>query len=233
MLPRETQRLCRHHAPAGNPTAPVRRVPSHPPGGVAGRSRRFRPPSDTGLRREQLAQLCGRSTIWHNRVEQDGDIAVAAADMARLAGALRLTAARRNYLFESGRRRDPAPASAELAAAGAPTELLAVPRVAAVPACLRDRLWHVRCGNDAAGRLFARWFDSGKTSLPREVFLSTSVRAFIWDWEHRRAGCLRSSVPRRCTMLVIAGCRRWRMGCCATAKPRRLLDQSRHAGARG
>jgi transcriptional regulator with XRE-family HTH domain len=137
-----------------------------------------------GLRREEVAQLCGLSTTWYTWVEQGRDIAVSAAALARLANALRLTTAERAYLFELTRRRDPAPPVAGPAAV-VPAELLAVLRTTAVPAYLLDRLWHVRGWNDAAGRLFAPWFDSGETNLLRYVFLDPTARDFIWDWEDR------------------------------------------------
>ena len=50
-----------------------------------------------GLRREEVAQLCGLSTTWYTWVEQGRDIAVSAAALARVASALRLTAAERTY----------------------------------------------------------------------------------------------------------------------------------------
>ncbi|HEY0184182.1 MAG TPA: helix-turn-helix transcriptional regulator, partial [Rhodopila sp.] len=138
-----------------------------------------------GLRREEVAELCGLSTTWYTWVEQGRDIAVSAAALARLADALRLTAAERAYLFELARRRDPRPPGTEPAAVAVPDELLAVPLAASVPAYLLDRLWHVRGCNDAARRLFSPWFDSGETCLPRYVFLGSTARDFIWDWEDR------------------------------------------------
>jgi transcriptional regulator with XRE-family HTH domain len=132
-----------------------------------------------------VAQLCGLSTTWYTWVEQGRDIAVSAAALARLADAMRLTAAERDYLFGLTRRRDPVPSITGPAVTEAPAELLAVLRITAVPAYLLDRLWHVRGWNDAAGRLFAPWFDSGESSLLRYVFLDATARHFIWDWEDR------------------------------------------------
>jgi transcriptional regulator with XRE-family HTH domain len=139
-----------------------------------------------GLRREEVAQLCGLSTTWYTWVEQGRDIAVSAAALARLASALRLTPAERTYLFELANRRDPAPPKpVDSAATPAPSDLLAVLHAATVPAYLLDRLWHVRGWNESAGRLFAPWFDSGETCLLRYVFLDPKAPAFIWDWENR------------------------------------------------
>jgi transcriptional regulator with XRE-family HTH domain len=132
-----------------------------------------------------VAQLCGLSTTWYTWVEQGRDISLSAAALARLADALRLTAAERAYLFELTRRRDPAPPATASAGAPAPPELVAALRAVSPPAYLLDRLWHARGWNDAAGRLFAPWFDSGETCLLRYVFLDPTASDFIFDWENR------------------------------------------------
>src|SRR5690348_11309019 len=129
----------------------------------AGQGRRRTP----GLRREEVAQLCGLSTTWYTWVEQGRDIALSAAALARLADALCLTAAERAYLFELTRRRDPAPPVSASAHAPAPPELVAALHGMTAPAYLLDRLWHARGWNEAAGRLFAPWFTSGETCLLR------------------------------------------------------------------
>jgi transcriptional regulator with XRE-family HTH domain len=138
-----------------------------------------------GLRREEVAQLCGLSTTWYTWIEQGRDIALSAAALARLADTLRLTATERAYLFELTRRRDPAPHATEPLSEAAPPELAEVLRSTAAPAYLLDRLWHVRGWNDPAGRLFSPWFDSGERCLLRYVFLDPSAAHFICDWENR------------------------------------------------
>jgi transcriptional regulator with XRE-family HTH domain len=138
-----------------------------------------------GLRREEVAQLCGISTTWFTWLEQGRDIALSGAALARLADALRLTAAERGYMFELARRRDPAPPPGETAPAAAPPELVAALRATTAPAYLLDPLWCARAWNDAAGHLFAPWFDSGEACLLRWVFLDPAARDFIWDWENR------------------------------------------------
>ena len=108
-----------------------------------------------GLRREEVAQLCGVSTTWYTWAEQGRDIALSAGALARLADALRLSAPERAYLFELARRRDPAPVAAGPVPAPAPFELLAALQAIAAPAYILDRLWQVRGWNEPAGRLFA------------------------------------------------------------------------------
>ena len=62
---------------------------------TSGQGRRRTP----GLRREEVAQLCGLSTTWYTWVEQGRDISLSAAALSRLADALRLTAAERAKYF--------------------------------------------------------------------------------------------------------------------------------------
>jgi transcriptional regulator with XRE-family HTH domain len=56
-----------------------------------------------GLRREELAQLAGISVSWYTRLEQGKDVQLSAKAVARLAEALRLTAAQREYLLALAR----------------------------------------------------------------------------------------------------------------------------------
>jgi transcriptional regulator with XRE-family HTH domain len=137
-----------------------------------------------GLRREEVAQLCGLSTTWYTWAEQGRDIALSPAALSRLAATLRLTVAERCYLFELARRRDPMP-PAEAGDSEVPKELLEALQATSAPAYLLDRLWHVRGWNAPAGRLFAPWFDSGKTCLLEFVFQEPAARKFIADWDHR------------------------------------------------
>jgi transcriptional regulator with XRE-family HTH domain len=137
-----------------------------------------------GLRREEVAQLCGISTTWYTWVEQGRDISLSTSALARLADALRLTTAERAYLFELARQHDLAPYAADTAEA-VPEGLRELLLVMSVPAYLLDRRWHVCATNPAAAHLLAPWFESGEPCLLRYVFLNPSAPHFIADWEHR------------------------------------------------
>ncbi|MGE8131958.1 helix-turn-helix transcriptional regulator [Methylobacterium sp. NPDC080182] len=137
-----------------------------------------------GLRREEVAQVSGLSTTWYTWVEQGRDIALSAAALARLADTLRLNPAERAYLFELTRRGDPAAPVARMPPA-APAELLETLSTLSAPAYFLDRLWRAGGWNEAAGRLFAPWYDSGELCLLRFVFLHRTARRFIHDWEQR------------------------------------------------
>jgi transcriptional regulator with XRE-family HTH domain len=138
-----------------------------------------------GLRREEVAQLCGISTTWYTWLEQGRDISLSPAALAHLADGLQLTIAERSYLFELARKRDPAPPVAERTSGDVPLELSAVLQATDAPAYLLNRLWSVEAWNDAAKRLFDRWFEGGEANLLRYVFLDPSARDFICDWENR------------------------------------------------
>lgn len=154
-------------ADAGQPTAP--------------QTRRRTP----GLRREEVAQLCGISTTWYTWLEQGRDISLSPHALARVADILQLTAAERAYLFELTRKRDPAPPPADAAPGTVPGDLVAVLEATDAPAYLLDRMWSARAWNGPAARLFSGWLAGGEANLLRYVFLDTAARTFIGDWENR------------------------------------------------
>lgn len=136
-----------------------------------------------GLRREEVALLCGLSTTWYTWIEQGRDIQISAAAAARLADVLRLNLAERGYLFELVHRRDPSPA---VAASGVLDPALnALLLTIAAPAYLLNDGWCVQARNAAAEQLFQPWFSSGEPCLLRFVFLQPLARCFICDWEQR------------------------------------------------
>jgi transcriptional regulator with XRE-family HTH domain len=149
-----------------------------PPGG------RRRTP---GLRREELAQLCGLSTTWFTWIEQGRDVSVSPGALARLANALRLGRAERAYLFDVAGRRDPDQAADDADAFIPPTVLAAVETIRS-PAYVLDRSWTARSWNAAARRLFVGWLDAPgqhRYNLLRFIFLTPSARTLICDWETR------------------------------------------------
>jgi transcriptional regulator with XRE-family HTH domain len=149
----------------------------------ASRSQRRRTP---GLRREEMAQICGMSPTWYAWIEQGRDISVSSAALARLADAMQLTPAERSYLFQLTRKRDPSELPRGLDEEGGPSQILrdAVNAIAA-PAYLLDRLWRARSWNAPAAWLFADWLGSGEPCLFDYVFLDRAARAFIADWDNR------------------------------------------------
>jgi transcriptional regulator with XRE-family HTH domain len=151
---------------------------------VASRSGRRRTP---GLRREEMAQLCGLSPTWYAWIEQGRDISVSSLALARLAQAMQLTPAERAYLFQLTRQRDPADPAPHLEdLEGAPSAALREALNAmSAPAYLLDRLWRARAWNAPAARLFTDWLGGDEPCLLAYVFFNVTARAFIADWENR------------------------------------------------
>jgi transcriptional regulator with XRE-family HTH domain len=156
--------------------------------GLAAGSRRRTP----GLRREELAQLCGMSATWYTWIEQGRDVSVSPHTLARLASVLGLSAAERAYLFGLAGKGDPTGARAA-PDSGAPEALAAAINAIALPAYVLDRTWNALAWNARAARLFIGWLDdsgasgnaSGGKNLLRYVFLSDDARGLIRDWEER------------------------------------------------
>lgn len=136
-----------------------------------------------GLRREEVAERCGISTAWYAWVEQGRDIAVSAAALGRLAGALGLTAAERGYLFELAKQRDPAPPGAEPDLVQRGVEALV--EAVTAPAYVLDRLWTARAWNAAAAHRLSPWLGGPERSLLGFVFRDPGARRFIVDWDAR------------------------------------------------
>ncbi|MGA2792361.1 MAG: helix-turn-helix transcriptional regulator [Roseiarcus sp.] len=148
----------------------------------ASRSGRRRTP---GLRREEMAQICGMSPTWYAWIEQGRDISVSSAALARLAAAMRLTPAERSYLFELTRKRDPTePSPGRREEDEPPQALRDALNAMTAPAYLLDRLWRARverARRAAPQRLAGEW-----RALSAELrFPRWRARAFIADWENR------------------------------------------------
>jgi transcriptional regulator with XRE-family HTH domain len=161
--------------------------------GFATGSRRRTP----GLRREEIAQLCGMSATWYTWIEQGRDVSVSPHTLARLAKTFGLSGAERSYLFGLAGKGDPA-GGRETTDRDAPEALAAAINAIALPAYVLDRAWNARAWNARAQRLFVGWLDgswrdvanaddsrSHDKNLLRYVFLSDAARALIRDWEER------------------------------------------------
>ena len=156
---------------------------------VAGQRRRT-----PGLRREEVAQLCGLSVTWYTWIEQGRDVSVSPSALGRLARGLRLSRAERSYLFELAGKRDPErPGDSD-----DPSEaVLACVDAINGPAYILDRTWSARRWNAKASRLFAGWLDAGgERNLLRYIFLRPEARSLILNWEPARIASSRNSGPQ-------------------------------------
>ena len=144
-------------------------------------ARRRRTP---GLRREEVAELAGLSTTWYTWIEQGRDVSVSPTALARLAQALRLDRAQRQYLFELAGKRDPDPGASAIDELPGP--VVASVGAIAAPAYILDRNWNAQAWNTAAQRLFIGWLDQpGDRNLLKFIFLRPGARSLIFDWEQR------------------------------------------------
>ncbi|HTY92343.1 MAG TPA: helix-turn-helix transcriptional regulator [Steroidobacteraceae bacterium] len=150
--------------------------------GLPQRSRRRTP----GLRREEVAQLCGISPTWYTWIEQGRTTAISPATLVALSLGLHLTAAERTYLFAIAGRLDPDPPGD----AGAGADLAGLLRVIRTPAYVLDRHWNAIAWNTAASALFRDWLGArpagrAPPNLLRYVFVHPRARTFLQGWEER------------------------------------------------
>jgi transcriptional regulator with XRE-family HTH domain len=161
------------------------------------RSRRRTP----GLRREEVAQLCGISPTWYTWIEQGRTAAISPATLVALAQGLHLTPAERAYLFEIAARVDPSPAGL---AATAGLELAGLVRAIRTPTYVLDRYWNAIEWNPAAAKLFRDWLGAATRkreppNLLRYVFMHPRSKSFLLDWEDRARSVVaefRADTPR-------------------------------------
>jgi hypothetical protein len=148
--------------------------------GLPATSRRRTP----GLRREEVAQLCAVSTTWYTWLEQGRPISCSAHVLARIAGALQLSAAEREYMFELAQLHDGS--RAEGGAERVAPDLEEWVRRASLPTYVLDRQWNALAWNRPASLLFRSWLgQGGERNLLRFIFLDPAAREMIVDWNNR------------------------------------------------
>jgi transcriptional regulator with XRE-family HTH domain len=150
-----------------------------------------------GLRREEVAQLCGISATWYTWIEQGRTAAISPRTLVALAHGLHLTQAERAYLFEIAGRVDPSPPGPAVTGA---EDLAALVRVIRAPAYVLDRYWNAIEWNAAAAALFGDWLGAPSAgrrrasrakaaptapNLLRYVFVHPKARTFLLDWDDR------------------------------------------------
>lgn len=142
-----------------------------------------------GLRREEVATLCGISPTWYTWIEQGRTTAISVATLVDLALGLRLTQAERAYLFQLADRADPAVPGTKDSDISQYEDLVSAIRS---PAYVLDRHWNALAWNPPAAALFRDWLPSPSgdvekldRNLLRYVFLHPAAQTFIVDWEER------------------------------------------------
>jgi transcriptional regulator with XRE-family HTH domain len=139
-----------------------------------------------GLRREEVASLCGISPTWLTWIEQGRALAVSPGTLARIATVLMLTQAEREYLFDLAGLRDPDAPEQESSVALRETLTRAVNRIQS-PAYVLDQVWDVLVWNRPAEELFIGWLrrDDIPPNLLHFMFLDPGARKLVTDWDVR------------------------------------------------
>ncbi|MVW72426.1 MULTISPECIES: helix-turn-helix transcriptional regulator [unclassified Bordetella] len=137
-----------------------------------------------GLRREEVAQLCGISVTWYTWIEQGREVTVSPAVWARIAGVLQLARAERAYLFELAECADPQhPRDEDSEAPGLLRECV---DAITAPAYVLDRAWNVLVHNVPMNDLFDDWpLRDAQPNLLRYIFLNPAARELVVDWDQR------------------------------------------------
>ena len=137
-----------------------------------------------GLRREEVAQLCGISVTWYTWIEQGREVSVSPAVWARIASVLQLGRAERAYLFELAECADPSHPRDE--PAGVSGVLQDSVDAISVPAYVLDRCWNLMAYNPQMRELFDDWpVRDAAPNLLRYIFLDPAARHLVVDWEQR------------------------------------------------
>ncbi|MDS1139238.1 helix-turn-helix transcriptional regulator [Pusillimonas sp. SM2304] len=137
-----------------------------------------------GLRREEIAQLCGISVTWYTWIEQGRDVSVSAGVWSRLASVLDLARAERHYLFELAECADPEHGRDYVMPL--PAYLAGCVHSITAPAYILDRCWNVLSRNSALLHLFDGWPDrDASPNLLRYIFSDPAARHLVVDWEQR------------------------------------------------
>ena len=142
-----------------------------------------------GLRREEVATLCGVSPTWITWIEQGRAASVSAQTLAAIAGGLKLSAAERSYLFGIAQPRGAAPLPAGDGRADPgpePQPLSVLVEAVRTPAYVLDRHWDAVVWNKPAAELFSGWLGRrANRNLLRYVFTDPRARSLIVDWAER------------------------------------------------
>ena len=139
-----------------------------------------------GLRREEVASLCGISPTWLTWIEQGRALSVSPATLARIATVLMLNLAEREYMFDLAGARDPDAPEHASSLALKETLTRAVNQIPS-PAYVLDQIWDVLIWNRAAEELFVGWLTDGEIrhNLLHYMFLSPDARRLVSDWDLR------------------------------------------------
>jgi transcriptional regulator with XRE-family HTH domain len=135
-----------------------------------------------GLRREELAFLCGVSVTWLTWLEQGRPVSASAKMLVRMADVLRLTVAERKYLFKLADKVDPQGGLPGVSRADEESNASAVVGAIQTPAYMLDRGTNVIAWNTAAAAALRQRLGGGR-SMGRQPGLCQHGA----DWQEKTA----------------------------------------------
>jgi transcriptional regulator with XRE-family HTH domain len=153
--------------------------------GLAAGPRRRTP----GLRREEVAQLCGLSVTWYTWIEQGRDVRASAEALERLARVLRMSDAERAYVFALSGYPPPEDAHDESLTDGLRQFVQALDPL---PAYVRNHRFDILIWNRAIAELFVDYgrLAPHERNTLRLMFLHEPYRRLIVNWEEIARGTL-------------------------------------------
>lgn len=148
---------------------------------VPGAGTRRRTP---GLRREEVATRANVSVTWYTWLEQGRGGPPSDEVLERLAGALELDAASREFMFLLAQQRPP-PLKATQASGVTPALQRVLDGMTATPAIIKTPLWDIVAWNAAAAAVLSDYASQSpkERNLLRRLFIADSVRKSMPDWE--------------------------------------------------
>ncbi|TDF91240.1 helix-turn-helix transcriptional regulator [Paenibacillus piri] len=137
-----------------------------------------------GLRREEVAQLAGVSTIWYTWLEEGKEIHVPPQALNRIAAALQLNTEGRSYLFTLASRQTSSLFS-ETPAVIDPTLQRILDYLNPCPAFIADRRCDIIGWNKAAGTMFGTigTFSREERNMVWLAFMKKEIRDMVVNWE--------------------------------------------------
>lgn len=148
---------------------------------AAGANSRRRTP---GLRREEVATRAHVSVTWYTWLEQGRGGPPSEEVLERLARALELDAAGREFMFLLAQQRPP-PIKAGQAADVSPALQRVLDGMTATPAIIKTPVWDIVAWNAAAAAVLSDYASQSakERNLLRRLFITDSVRKSMPDWE--------------------------------------------------
>jgi len=139
----------------------------------------------SGLRREEIAELCGVSVDYYTRMEQGRALSPSRPVLDALAQGLRLDGEETRHLYRLAHRQSGSPEGPESTQQVRPMLRRLLAELDHLPALVMGRRMDVLAWNTAADHLFGGFSASGwdRPNIARTTFLDPASRHLYLDWQ--------------------------------------------------